>query len=37
MQKGRLLAPKGTKDRAYEEIQAEIVLLLERAGKVFFI
>ena len=26
---------KGTKDRAFEEIQDEIVLLLERAGKVF--
>ena len=26
---------KGTKDRAYEEIQDEIVLLLERAGKAF--
>ena len=26
---------KGTKDGAYEEIQDEIVLLLERAGKVF--
>ena len=25
----------GTKDPAYEEIQDEIVLLLERAGKVF--
>ena len=37
MQKGRSLAPirTGTKDPAYEEIQDEIVLLLERAGKVF--